>query len=159
VNAVGFELSHRTRRVSKRWALPLAIVLAVCGYMSAVDSQVSAASVKEGSAMSSKIQISINGAEITGSLNDSPAARDFAALVPLTLTLQDYNGTEKISDPRRRLSGEGSPEGFKPAAGDIAFYAPWGSLAVFYHGFRYSPAWCRWAISTPAWRPSVGPGP
>ena len=28
---------------------------------------------------------------------------------------------------------------FEPSAGDIAFYAPWGNLAVFYRGFRYSP--------------------
>jgi hypothetical protein len=30
-------------------------------------------------------------------------------------------------------------DGFEPSAGDIAFYAPWGNLAVFYRGFRYSP--------------------
>lgn len=89
--------------------------------------------------MRNKIRISFDGAVLTGSLNNSKAARDFAAILPLTLTLQDYNGTEKISDLPRRLSREGAPDGFEPIAGDIAFYGPWGNLAVFYRGFRYSP--------------------
>ena len=27
--------------------------------------------------------------------------------------------------------------------GDITYYAPWGNLAIFYRGFRYSPGLIR----------------
>lgn len=93
--------------------------------------------------MITSIRISIGDIVLTGTLNDSKAAQDFANLLPLTLTLQDYNGTEKISDLPRKLSREGAPAGYQPSAGDIAFYAPWGNLAVFYRGFSYSPGLVR----------------
>ena len=72
-----------------------------------------------------------------GTLNDSKAAQEFAALLRLSLTLEDYASTEKISDLPKRLSTEGAALGFDPS-GDIAYYAPWGNLAVFYKDFRYS---------------------
>jgi hypothetical protein len=75
---------------------------------------------------------------LTATLNDSAAARDFAALLPLTLTLEDYAGTEKISDLPKRLSTEGAPAGGDPSIGDIAYYAPWGNLAIYYRDFGYS---------------------
>lgn len=125
-----------------RLAKPLAIALGVWGYASEAGSQnpaVSAPRVEETPVMTIRIQISLDGAVVAGTLNDSKAAQDFAAMLPLKLTLQDYNGTEKISDLPRRLSREGAPDGVEPSAGDIAFYAPWGNLALFYRGFRYSP--------------------
>lgn len=86
-----------------------------------------------------RIEIEVEGATIAAILEDSPAGRDFAALLPLTLTLDDYHATEKISDLPRRLSIEGAPAGFDPLPGDLAYYAPWGNLAVFYKDFGYSP--------------------
>ncbi len=71
-------------------------------------------------------------------LEDTEAARDFAALLPLKLTLEDYNSTEKIADLPRKLSTDGAPAGVDPDVGDIAYYAPWGNLAVFYRDFGYS---------------------
>lgn len=85
------------------------------------------------------IDIDVEGAAtITATLDDSPAARDFASLLPLTLTLDDYNATEKISNLPRRLAIEGAPAGFDPSPGDLAYYAPWGNLAIFYKDFGYS---------------------
>jgi hypothetical protein len=75
---------------------------------------------------------------ITATLDDNASSRDFASLLPLALTLDDYNGTEKISDLPKKLSTRGAPEGVDPAAGDIAYYAPWGNLAIFYKDFGYS---------------------
>jgi hypothetical protein len=63
---------------------------------------------------------------------------DFVSLLPLSLTLRDYAGTEKVSDLPRRLSTDGTPPGMDPEVGDIAFYAPWGNLAIFYRDFEYS---------------------
>ncbi len=85
-----------------------------------------------------KIRIDIGGATIIGMLEDNATARDFASLLPLTVMLEDFNGTEKITDLPRKLSTEGAPAGFDPSAGDISYYAPWGNLAVFYRDFRYS---------------------
>jgi len=87
---------------------------------------------------SMKITIDVEGRTITATLDDSPAARDFASLLPLTLTLDDYNSTEKIGYLPRRLSIEGAPAGIDPSPGDLTYYAPWGNLAIFYRDFGYS---------------------
>ena len=58
--------------------------------------------------------------------------------VPMSLTLEDYAATEKISNLPRKLSTEGAPAGSDPSIGDIAYYSPWGNLAIFYRDFRYS---------------------
>ncbi|ACG74568.1 conserved hypothetical protein [Anaeromyxobacter sp. K] len=85
-----------------------------------------------------KIRINFEGKVITGTLADTESARDFASMLPLTLTLKDYSGTEKISDLPRRLSTKGAPAGSDPSIGDLAYYAPWGNLALFYKDFGYS---------------------
>ena len=85
-----------------------------------------------------KINLKFEGMTLTATLHDSPSARDFASMLPLTLTLEDYNKTERISDLPRKLSKEGAPSGADPSVGDIAYYAPWGNLAVFYKDFGYS---------------------
>lgn len=85
-----------------------------------------------------KINIRIGDRSLAGTLNNSKAAQDFASLLPLSLTLEDYASTEKISDLPKRLSTDGAPPGFDPSVGDITYYAPWGNLAVFYRDFRYS---------------------
>jgi NAD(P)-dependent dehydrogenase (short-subunit alcohol dehydrogenase family) len=65
-------------------------------------------------------------------------SRDFISLLPLTLTVEDYNGTEKISNLAKKLSTKGAPDGVDPSVGDLAYYAPWGNLAIFYKDFGYS---------------------
>jgi hypothetical protein len=85
-----------------------------------------------------KIRMDVDGTRITATLDDNATSKDFASLLPLTLRLDDYNGTEKISELPKKLSTRGAPAGVDPAAGDIAYYAPWGNLAIFYKGFGYS---------------------
>lgn len=85
-----------------------------------------------------KIKVTLGRKEFTATLTDSKTSRDFISLFPLELTLEDYAGTEKIDNLPKRLSTEGAPDGSTPSVGDIAFYAPWGNLAVFYKDFRYS---------------------
>lgn len=80
-----------------------------------------------------KIQMTENGTVIaTATLDNNDSARDFAALLPLNLKLKDYASTEKIADLPRALSIQGAPGAYKPLAGDISFFAPWGNLAIFY---------------------------
>lgn len=71
-------------------------------------------------------------------LEDNAASRDFLGMLPLTVTLRDYNGTEKVGDLPGRLSTQGAPAGYEPVAGDVAFYAPWGNIALFYRDFPWS---------------------
>lgn len=71
-------------------------------------------------------------------LEDNPTARDLVSLLPLTLALEDYAATEKIAYPPRRLTTSAAPPGLQPKAGDLAYYAPWGNLALFHRDFRYS---------------------
>jgi hypothetical protein len=122
----------------------LTVFAVAVGYADRASSQGSAVvraptTQQEVPRVTARIRISFEGAVLTGTLNDSRAAQDFAAMLPITLTLADYNSTEKISDLPSRLSREGAPAGIAPTAGDIAYYAPWGNLAIFYRGFRHSP--------------------
>lgn len=85
-----------------------------------------------------KIRMIIEDRVMTAILVDSETTRDFISLLPLTLTLEDYAGTEKISYLPRRLSTEEVPSGSDPSVGDITYYVPWGNLAIFYRDFGYA---------------------
>jgi hypothetical protein len=85
-----------------------------------------------------KIRIGIDGGTITGTFENTPAARDFVSLLPLTVTLEDHARTEKITYLPQALSTADAPERFTSSAGDISYYAPWGNLAIFYRAFHYS---------------------
>jgi len=106
-----------------------------------------------------KINIDVEGTTITATLDDSPAARDFASLLPLVLTLQDYNSTEKISDLPRKLSTQDAPAGIDPSPGDITYYAPWGNLAIFYKDFGYSRGLVKLGAILTGGEPLNVPGP
>lgn len=86
----------------------------------------------------SQIRITAGDAVLTATMYDNATSRDFLSLLPMTLTLKDYAGTEKVSDLPKELSTEGAPSGSDPSVGDITLYAPWGNLAIFYRDFRYS---------------------
>lgn len=79
----------------------------------------------------------------TARIDDGPAARDFLAQLPLELTLKDYGGNEKIADLPRPLTREGAPDAITPREGDVAFYAPWGNVAIFYRDGHHSPGLIR----------------
>lgn len=87
---------------------------------------------------SMRIRLVVGGTVLTATLEDTAAARDFAALLPLELTLEDYHGIEKIADLPARLSTEGAPKGVDPEVGDVTYFAPWGNLALFYRDFGYA---------------------
>ncbi len=87
-----------------------------------------------------KIEIIVEGetATATATLFDTPTGRDFASLLPLSLTLEYYADIERISNLPRRLSTAQAPDGMTPEAGDITYYAPWGNLAIFARGRDYA---------------------
>jgi len=113
--------------------LKLAVILA--GILVSVFSMVT---ISEAQGNRMKIRLNVGDTVLTATLIDSVTSRDFVSLLPITLTLKDYAGTEKISDLPKRLSTENAPSGSDPSVGDITYYAPWGNLAIFYKDFGYS---------------------
>jgi hypothetical protein len=70
---------------------------------------------------------------------DSPATRDFLSMLPITVTVEQFNGREKIADLPRELHHEGSP-GSDPEDGDLIYFIPWGNIGFYYDaaGIGYS---------------------
>jgi hypothetical protein len=85
-----------------------------------------------------KIKITIADKVVAATLYDNATTRDFVNLLPLSVEMKDYNSTEKIFDPPKKLSTDGAPSGTDPDIGDITYYAPWGNVAIFYKDFGYS---------------------
>jgi hypothetical protein len=63
---------------------------------------------------------------------DNPAVRDFLSMLPLTLTVEEFAGREKISYLPRELRHRGSP-GSDPESGDLIYFVPWGNLGFYYN--------------------------
>lgn len=122
-----------SERKAWRHVLPALLALAVlvlpAGRNDAAAAGPVAASLQETCPM--KIRIVVDGESASAVLEDSAAGRDFAALLPLSLNLTDYARIERIADLPRRLSLAGAPDGVAARAGDVAYYAPWGNLAIF----------------------------
>lgn len=76
--------------------------------------------------------------EFTATLEDNPSARDLFSMVPLDLTIDDYSTNEKIAYLPRKLTEEGSGAFGDERPGDLCYYAPWGNLAFFHAGYRWS---------------------
>lgn len=70
---------------------------------------------------------------------DNPAVRDFLSMLPLTLTLEEFAGREKIGYLPRKLTHSGSP-GSDPEDGDLIYFVPWGNIGFYYNtaGIGYS---------------------
>ena len=86
----------------------------------------------DASASAAKIKLTFGENEAVVTLEDNATTRDFLSMLPVTLTFQDYAGSEKISYMSRSLSTDGAPSTYDPDVGDLILYAPWGNLAIFY---------------------------
>ena len=88
-----------------------------------------------------RLSFTVGGETVYATLYDNSVARGLVSRLPLTLEFSDYNGTEKIAylpDGSEDRDLSDVPTSCTPSAGDIAMYAPWGNLAVFYRDFRFS---------------------
>lgn len=85
-----------------------------------------------------KIRLIVGEQVATATLYDNATARDFASMLPLTLTMEDYATIERVSRLPRKLSTQGAPEGMAPTAGELTHYAPWANLALFIEPRSYS---------------------
>ena len=86
-----------------------------------------------------KIRITVGEQVLTAVLLDNATSRDFLSLLPLTLSMRDFAGKEKVSpELPKPLDTSDAPSGFDPSVGDITYYAPWGNLALFYRDGEYA---------------------
>lgn len=79
-----------------------------------------------------KIRIqSRDGQNIVFRLNNSPASQSLYEQLPLSVQIEDYSDNEKIFYPPKELDTDSTPLAEGPP-GTLAYYAPWGDVAVFY---------------------------
>lgn len=88
---------------------------------------------EKGNAM--QITVNGNGSTIVYELNDSQAARDLYAQLPLEIDVEDYGGKEKIYYPPNRLNTSNTPLVKSAHPGTLAYYAPWADVVMFYGSF------------------------
>lgn len=85
-----------------------------------------------------RIRLTVDENTYEAILEDNAATRDLVARLPLTVTFEDYNATEKIAYLTEPLDTGDAPTGCDPDVGTLAYYAPWGNLSLFYQDFRQS---------------------
>lgn len=85
-----------------------------------------------------KIRFLFEKHTLTATLYDNPSARDFTAMLPLDLKIEDYSTNEKIAYLPRKLSEEGSGPFGNERPGDVGYYAPMGNIVLYYAAYRYS---------------------
>lgn len=101
-----------------------------------IEKNVPEASIED-SAM--QIQVIANGRTIVFELNDSQAARDLAAQLPLDIDVENYGSNEKIFYPPRKLNTSGAPLAKNVRPGTLCYYAPWADVVMFYGSFGSAP--------------------
>jgi hypothetical protein len=74
----------------------------------------------------------------TATLSDTPAAREFAAMLPLQLNLRDPMGQAKSGPLPRPIDAAGGEPVFDPAVGEIYYSANSSTFAIFYEDLGQS---------------------
>ena len=79
----------------------------------------------------SHIQIRIGDNVVTATLNQTEAARDFIALLPLTIEMDDHMRREKTGIIPKRLSDR-TPGSRTYDKGDLGYWRPRNTFVIFY---------------------------
>lgn len=75
-----------------------------------------------------------DGGVIVFELNDSSAADDLYAQLPLTTQIEDFSTNEKIFYPEELDISDTPQAGTE--IGTLAYYAPWGDVVMFYEAYQ-----------------------
>ncbi|MDS9467485.1 cyclophilin-like fold protein [Paracoccus sp. MBLB3053] len=83
------------------------------------------------------MQITIRTDQVTlvYDLNESQAARELYAQLPMDIAVENYGGIEKIFYPPQKLGTTDTPLAKDVRSGTLAYYAPWGDVVMFYDSF------------------------
>jgi hypothetical protein len=131
------ESTSRTRRSAGASAAVRTTTLRMwprsCGAStpSAASSRYGSGSTESPEGPMMRLTIVFDRAPLSASPVNSEAARDFVALLPLTLTMNDLFGREKFGHLPRPLTSEG-PRTHTYSVGDIAYWSPGPDVAIFY---------------------------
>jgi len=79
-----------------------------------------------------EIKLTIDNKTLTATFADNGTARDFASLLPLTLTMNDLFGREKFGHLPRAISDKGKRT-HTYEIGDIAYWSSGPDVAIYYH--------------------------
>lgn len=82
-----------------------------------------------------RIAVRCGSAEVVYSLNDSTAARELFAQLPLELELKPFSDNEMTAYPPEKLDVSDAPLAGSGGRGSLAYYQPWGDLVLFYGGY------------------------
>jgi hypothetical protein len=123
----------------------LVAVLAGCstesptaGASTAAPSPSTAVNAPSGSSGSVRIVLQFGDEFATATLCDTPAARAFAAMLPLQLKLRDPIGQAKSGPLPRPIDAAGGEPVFDPAVGEIYYSANSSTFAIFYEDLGQS---------------------
>jgi hypothetical protein len=78
-----------------------------------------------------RIRLLVGDDVATATLEDSAAARAFAAMLPVTIDMHDLFGREKPGRLPRQLSIDGARREFDYQVGELAYWAPGSDIAIF----------------------------
>jgi len=81
-----------------------------------------------------RIVVKCNNYEIVYELNNSKAAKDLYAQLPITLNQEDFSNNEKTFYPPEKLDVTGATLA-SGGSGVLAYYEPWGDVVMFYGDF------------------------
>ena len=81
-----------------------------------------------------QISVKANGKTTVFELNNSPAARDLFAQLPLSIKVENYSDNEKIFYPPKKLNTTDTAQA-DAQVGTLAYYAPWGNVVMFFGSF------------------------
>src|SRR2546425_8109188 len=90
-------------------------------------------------AQNMKIKINIGGKTLTAILADNATARDFASVLPLTVSMKDLFGREKYGDLPKALSENGLRKNTYEV-GEIAYWSPDHQFAVYHQDGESIPS-------------------
>ena len=82
-----------------------------------------------------KMNVQIGDQTFTATLADTTAAQEFAQMLPMTITLDDYGGFEKVGSLGKSLTTSNSQT--TTAAGDIVLYNS-SNIVMFYGSNSWS---------------------
>lgn len=100
------------------------------------DSRIIGGSVQTGE--ETRVSLSWDGGEAVVLLENNATTQDLISMLPMTITFEDYNNTEKISYLDDELTVDDSARGCDPEPGTLALYAPWGNISIFYEEWSAS---------------------
>jgi hypothetical protein len=88
----------------------------------------------QGDTIAMFIHVIANGNTTVFKLNNSPAAKDLYAQLPMRIAVEGYGSNEKIFYPPKKLDISNAPR-TNSLTGTLACYAPWGDVVMFYKKF------------------------